>query len=48
MQGKKVGIIDHYYDKIGVAVVKLDTGNLKIGDKIKIYGRDKKELLSRK
>jgi len=44
MQGKKVGTIDHYYDRIGVAVVKLDAGTLKIGDKIKIYDRGGNEL----
>ena len=30
----KVGKVTHYYDKIGVAVVKLD-GALAVGDKIK-------------
>ncbi len=44
MQGKKIGIIDHYYDRIGVAVVKLDAGTLKVGDKIKIYDRGGNEL----
>ncbi|MEK7175962.1 MAG: hypothetical protein AAB695_01135, partial [Patescibacteria group bacterium] len=32
---KKIGIVTHWYDKIGVAVVKL-TGTLSKGDKIKI------------
>lgn len=32
---KKVGIITHYYGKIGVATVEL-SGSLKVGDKIKI------------
>lgn len=35
--GKEVGKITHYFDKIGVAVVNL-SGNLKIGDKIRIKG----------
>ena len=26
----------HYYDKIGVAVVRLASGDLKVGDKIKL------------
>ncbi len=36
----KAGVITHYYNKIGVAVVKL-VKSLKIGDKIKISGHDK-------
>ena len=32
---KKVGTVDHYYGKIGVATVKL-SGTLKVGDRIKI------------
>lgn len=36
----KVGVITHYYNKIGVAVVVLVKA-LKIGDKIKISGHDK-------
>ena len=39
MPDLKVGIITHYYDKIGVAVVDL-TGTLSIGDKIKIVKGD--------
>jgi len=37
VEGKEVGRITHYFDKIGVAVVELN-GNLKVGDKIKIKG----------
>lgn len=36
----KVGKITHYYDKIGVAVVKVSK-TIKVGDKIKISGHDK-------
>ena len=36
----QIGKITHYYDKIGVAVVKLSQ-KMKIGDKIKISGHDK-------
>ena len=32
---KPLGVVTHWYDKIGVAVVKL-SGKLSIGDKIKI------------
>ena len=31
-----MGEITHYYDKIGVAVVKLACGDLKVGDKVKL------------
>lgn len=37
---KKVGRIDHYYDKIGVAVVTVE-GPIAVGDEIEI--RDKNE-----
>ena len=37
MEGKKVGSITHYFNKIGVAVIEL-TDTLKEGDKIKIKG----------
>ena len=35
----KIGKITHYYDKIGVAVVKA-AKTIKVGDKIKISGHD--------
>ena len=31
-----MGEITHYYDKIGVAVVRLVSGDLKVGDKVKL------------
>lgn len=34
----------HYYDKIGVAVVKLDKGDLKVGDSIKLQAKDGSEF----
>ena len=39
MAGTKVGKITHYYDKIGVAIVEV-LGSLKVGDKIKISGKE--------
>lgn len=33
-----VGTVTHYYNKIGVAVVKLNKGGLSVGDEIKITG----------
>ena len=35
MDNTEVGKVSHWYDKLGVAVVKL-TGNLKVGDRIKV------------
>lgn len=32
---KPIGKVTHYYDKIGVAVVELSTGKLKVGDELK-------------
>ena len=37
MDKKEVGKINHFYNKIGVAVVDL-TGEMKVGDKIAIEG----------
>lgn len=39
MTDNPVAVVTHYYNKIGVAVVKV-AKPLKIGDKIKIVGRD--------
>ncbi|MDI6883063.1 MAG: hypothetical protein QMC93_01125 [Patescibacteria group bacterium] len=36
-EGKLIGKVVHYFDKIGVAVIKLDEG-LKVGDSIRIQG----------
>ncbi|MBI2099981.1 MAG: hypothetical protein HYT48_01420 [Candidatus Vogelbacteria bacterium] len=35
MSAKEIGKVSHWYDKLGVAVVKL-TGGLKVGDRVKI------------
>lgn len=42
----KVGHINHYYDKIGVAIVEL-TGNLVVGDTIK-FVRGGEDLFTQK
>lgn len=39
MDGDLVGKIIHYYDKIGVAIIKLDK-SIKAGDKIKFVKND--------
>ena len=36
---KPIGKVTHYYDKISVAIVKLDKG-LKVGDTLKFSGHD--------
>jgi len=36
-EGKLIGSVVHYFDKIGVAVVQLDKG-LKAGDEIRLAG----------
>lgn len=35
---KPIGSIDHFFDQLGVGVVKLETGKLKVGDKVRIKG----------
>lgn len=44
MADKPIGTVTHYYDKIGVAVVKLDKGDLKVGDSIKLQAKDGSEF----
>ena len=38
MAAKKVGSVEHYYDHIGVALVKF-TGTVKVGETIKFIGK---------
>jgi len=33
-----IGKITHYFSKIGVAVIEIEEGELKVGDKIRIVG----------
>lgn len=40
----KIGKVTHYYDKIGVAVVKLTKGDLKTGDSIKLTNKGGEEF----
>jgi putative protease len=41
MADEPIGKITHYFNKIQVAVIKLENGELKKGDKIKIVGHGK-------
>ena len=36
----QIGVVTHFYDKIGVAVVDVKTQPLKVGDTVKISGHD--------
>lgn len=38
MPEKLIGKITHYFSKIGVGVIELKTGELKVGDSIRIKG----------
>lgn len=44
MDGKKIGVVSHYYDKIKVAIIELSS-DLKVGDTIK-FARGGEELFS--
>ena len=44
MADKKIGTVTHYYDKIAVAVIKIENGDLKVGDKIKFKSKDDDEF----
>ena len=39
-KGQLIGKITHYFNKIGVAVIELTEGDLKVGDTIKIARHD--------
>ena len=36
--GEEIGKVTHYFTKIGVCVIEITKGSLKVGDKIKIKG----------
>ena len=38
MAEEKIGIITHYFGKIGVAALKITDGELRVGDMIRIKG----------
>ncbi len=42
----KIGIVTHYYDKIGVGIIELD-GTLSVGDSIK-FSKDGETLFEQK
>lgn len=40
MLDKPVGKVVHYYDKLGVVIVDLQSGGLKVGDEVKFKRND--------
>lgn len=44
MPDQKVGTVTHYYDKIAVAVVKMLSGDIKVGDEIKFKDKEGNEF----
>ncbi len=39
MDEREIGVVDHYFDKISVGMIKL-SDTVKVGDKIRIKGKD--------
>lgn len=35
---QEIGIVEHFFSRIGVAAIKITNGSLRIGDKIRIKG----------
>jgi putative protease len=40
MAEQEIGFVTHYFDRIGVAVIKLTGGDLKVGDAIHCVGKN--------
>jgi putative protease len=38
MVEEKIGVVEHYFDKISVAAIRITDGELRVGDKIHIKG----------
>jgi len=36
---EEIGVVEHFFSKIGVAAIKIKNGSLKVGDRIKIKGQ---------
>jgi len=37
-EGERIGVVTHYYGHLSVAAVRLETGRLRVGDKIRVRG----------
>jgi translation initiation factor IF-2 len=44
MSDPRIGVITHYYDRIEVATVQLEKGNIKRGDMIKVCDKQGKPI----
>lgn len=44
MAKKKIGTVSHYFNKLEVAVIKLTSGDLKIGDKVELVDKNGSEF----
>ncbi|MBC7081467.1 MAG: translation elongation factor-like protein [Thermoplasmatales archaeon] len=36
---EEIGVVEHFFSKIGVAAIKIKSENLKVGDRIRIKGQ---------
>jgi hypothetical protein len=36
--GKRIGVVTHYYSHLSVAIIRLESGTLRVGDVIRIHG----------
>jgi hypothetical protein len=37
-QGERIGVVNHYYSHVAVAIIRLESGTLRVGDVIQIRG----------
>lgn len=47
MKAVKIGHVIHYFDKINVAIVHLNKGDLKIGDSVKLADKEGNEFVQK-
>ncbi|MBN3039187.1 MAG: hypothetical protein JW869_07230 [Candidatus Omnitrophica bacterium] len=38
MEEQKIGVVTHYYNHLGVGIIKIESIGLKVGDKVRIKG----------
>lgn len=39
MEEQKIGVVTHYFGHIGVGIIKIEEGSLKVGDNLHFKGR---------
>ena len=37
-QGERIGVVNHYYSHVAVAIIRLESGTLRVGDEMHIRG----------